>query len=66
MTNEEKYLRTSYYKNGDLVRHEYIDFSGLQGDTVTTILHLIYLDNSVDELNKENNLLTAAAKERYT
>ncbi len=57
MSIEEKYIKSSYDENGEIVGHEYVDVSGLQHDTLIAILQLIDMDKNINNLTHENNAL---------
>lgn len=50
-----KHLTEVYTEDGELLGSEYVDLSTLQTTTAKAILHMIYLDLEVDELNDEIN-----------
>jgi hypothetical protein len=57
-------MKTVYDNGGECLSDEYVDLSGLHGDTKKAILQMIYLDGAVDAMNGAANKKTLSAMEK--
>ena len=49
-------MQTVYNENGEYLGDEFVDLSTLSQNTIDAILHMIYLDETLNDLNERDNI----------